>query len=115
MICLTCKGNFHEDNNISSMVELNNRYLIIKNVPAQVCKQCGEASYNHKTAKRIEELVNEMKTTAGEIVGADFINGEIVTAGFNWSKKNDMIAKFVVSMDELKDITENKALHPATG
>ena len=66
MNCLMCKGTL-ENKNTTFMVELDNCIIIIKNVPSQVCKQCGEVSYSNEVAKRLEELVNEVKNSITEI------------------------------------------------
>ena len=50
MNCLMCKGDL-EDKKTTYMVELNNCIIIIKNVPSQVCKQCGEVSYSNEVAQ----------------------------------------------------------------
>ena len=45
-----CKGKL-ENKNTTFMVELDNCIIIIiKNVPSQVCKQCGEVSYSKEVA-----------------------------------------------------------------
>lgn len=66
MNCLMCKGSL-ENKNTTFMVELDNCIVIIKNVPSQVCKQCGEVTYSNEVAKRLEELVNEVKNSITEI------------------------------------------------
>jgi len=66
-----CKGSL-ENKETSFMADLDNRYLIVKEVPSQVCKQCGEVSYSHDVAKRLEELVSDMKPTNTELVIASF-------------------------------------------
>ena len=57
MNCLMCKGDL-EDKKTTYMVELKNWIIIIKNVPSQVCKQCGEVSYSNEVAQQLERLVN---------------------------------------------------------
>ena len=42
--CFMCKGDL-ENKKTTFMVELDNCIIIIKNVPSQICKQCGEVSY----------------------------------------------------------------------
>ena len=54
MNCFMCKGDL-EDKNTTFMVELDNCIIIIKNVPSQVCKQCGEVSYSNEVAKQLEK------------------------------------------------------------
>ena len=66
MKCFMCKGNL-ENKNTTFMVELNNCIIIIKNVPSQVCKQCGEVSYSNEVAKQIEKLVSTVKDSITEI------------------------------------------------
>ena len=61
-----CKGNL-ENKNTTFMTELNNCIIIIKNVPSQVCKQCGEVSYTNKVAKQLEILVNTVRNSITEI------------------------------------------------
>ena len=66
MNCLMCKGSL-ENKNTTFMVELNNCIIIIKNVPSQVCKQCGEVSYSNEVAKQLEKLVNSVRDSITEI------------------------------------------------
>lgn len=66
MNCLICKGDL-EDKKTTYMVELNNCIIIIKNVPSQVCKQCGEVSYSNEVAQQLERLVNSVRNAITEI------------------------------------------------
>lgn len=67
MKCFLCKGEL-EDRNTTFMVELENCIIIIKNVPSQVCKQCGEVSYSNEVSKKLEELVGSVKNAITEIM-----------------------------------------------
>ena len=66
MNCFMCKGEL-EDKNTTFMTELDNCIIIIKNVPSQVCKQCGEISYTDEVAKQLEKLVNSVRNSITEI------------------------------------------------
>jgi len=66
MNCFMCKGKL-ENKNTTFMVELDNSIIIIKNVPSQVCKQCGEVTYTDEVAKQIQKLVNSVKNSITEI------------------------------------------------
>ncbi|MDR1702301.1 MAG: type II toxin-antitoxin system MqsA family antitoxin [Sporomusaceae bacterium] len=66
MKCFLCKGQY-EDKTTTFMVDLGNCIIIVKNVPSQVCSQCGEVSYSNKIAKQLEAIVNSMRTTITEI------------------------------------------------
>jgi YgiT-type zinc finger domain-containing protein len=64
--CFLCKGELIESTN-TYFVEFENKMLIIKNVPCLKCSQCGEVTYNFKTAKRLEEIVNAVKGSLSEL------------------------------------------------
>ena len=66
MSCFICKGRL-EDKSTTFMVEIEKSVIIIRNVPSQVCKQCGEKSYSDEVARRIEVIVNALKNTISEI------------------------------------------------
>lgn len=66
MSCFMCKGDM-EYKNTTFMVELENCIIIVKNVPSQVCKQCGEVSYSDEVAKQLEKLVSSAKNAIAEI------------------------------------------------
>ena len=66
MKCFMCKGDL-ENKKTTFMVELEECIIIIKNVPSQVCKQCGEVSYSDEVAKQLEKLVNSVKNVITEI------------------------------------------------
>jgi YgiT-type zinc finger domain-containing protein len=66
MKCFLCKG--HVANKLTTfMADIDNHIVIIKNVPSQVCSQCGETSYNNDVARMIESIVNDMRDTLAEI------------------------------------------------
>jgi hypothetical protein len=45
------------------MTDLGTCIVIVKNVPSQVCGQCGEVSYSNEVARRLEHIVNSIKNT----------------------------------------------------
>lgn len=49
------------------MVDLENSIVIIKNVPSQVCSQCGEVSYSNVVTNQIEKMVNMFRSSLTEI------------------------------------------------
>ncbi len=66
MNCFVCKG--HVSNKFTTfMVDLNHCIVIVKNVPSQVCDQCGETSYSDEIAKHLEKIVNNMREAVMEI------------------------------------------------
>ena len=66
MKCFFCKGKF-EDKATVYMIDLENCIIIVKNVPSQVCAQCGEVSYSHAVAVQLEKIVNDMRKAVTEV------------------------------------------------
>ena len=66
MKCLMCKGHL-EDKLTTFMVDLDNCIIIVKNVPSQVCSQCGEVSYSDDVTKHLEKIVNTLRNVITEI------------------------------------------------
>jgi YgiT-type zinc finger domain-containing protein len=66
-----CKGQY-EDKTTTFMVDLGNSIVIVKNVPSQVCTQCGEVSYNNTIAKQLEKIVSSMRTVITEIAVVNY-------------------------------------------
>jgi len=61
-----CKG-VVVDKAVTFMVEIDGTIIIVKNVPARVCAQCGEQSYADEVAHRLESIVNSIKGAITEI------------------------------------------------
>ena len=66
MNCFMCKG-LTEDKSTTFMVEIEKTIIIVRNVPSQVCRQCGEISYNDKVARELETIANKLKNTISEM------------------------------------------------
>ena len=66
MRCLYCKGSL-EDRQTNFIVDLGECIMIIKNVPSQVCSQCGEASYSNEVAKKLEIVVDRMRSMVRDV------------------------------------------------
>ncbi len=66
MSCFVCKGELIEKK-VNYMVDLEKTIIIIKEVPAKVCMQCGEQYFDDETAENIEKIVNQLKELATEV------------------------------------------------
>ena len=53
MKCFLCKGELREQLT-NFMIDVDNCFIIVKNVPSQVCGQCGEVSYTDEVAQKLE-------------------------------------------------------------
>ena len=71
MECFYCKGQI-EDKSASFMAEVDDRIVVIKNVPSQVCRQCGEVSYSRVVALQLEEMVKRSAQAAAELSIASY-------------------------------------------
>ncbi len=60
MNCFYCKGRTIETTT-KFIVDLGNCVVIVKNVPARVCQQCGEASFSDDVAKQLEKIVDAVR------------------------------------------------------
>ena len=66
MNCFMCKGSV-EDTFTTFMVDAGNCIVIVKNVPSQVCSQCGETSYADTVAEHLEKIIAEARKALSEI------------------------------------------------
>jgi YgiT-type zinc finger domain-containing protein len=57
-----CKGNL-QDGYSTFTADAGKCIIIIKNVPAQICGQCGEVSYSGDVAQRLEQIVASITQT----------------------------------------------------
>ncbi|MCL1820614.1 MAG: type II toxin-antitoxin system MqsA family antitoxin [Oscillospiraceae bacterium] len=74
MKCFMCKGML-EDCPTTFMVDANNCIVIVKNVPSQVCSQCGEVSYTDNVAAHLEKIANEAQKALSEIAIINYASG----------------------------------------
>lgn len=54
------------------MVDLGNCIVIVRNVPSQVCTQCGETSYTDEVAEQLEHIVNSVRNSMTEITVVNY-------------------------------------------
>ena len=65
MKCLICKHARMKEGTTILPIERGNAILLVTDIPAQVCANCGEPYIDEETARDVQELANE--TLAGEI------------------------------------------------
>ena len=66
MRCIMCKGNTSQTTH-TYIQEFDNCIIIIKNVPAIVCSQCGEVYYSDEIAEKLEEIVNRLQAIVKDV------------------------------------------------
>ncbi len=67
MKCILCKFNLVEGN-VNHIVDFNGHTIIIKGVPANICKQCGEYYVENDIALEIEKIIEDAKKNKAEIL-----------------------------------------------
>ncbi len=66
MRCIMCKGNTVQTTH-TYIQEFENCIIIIKNVPALVCSQCGEVYYSDEIAEKLEKIVNRLQAIVKDV------------------------------------------------
>lgn len=52
--------------------ELENTFVIVKNVPCHKCKQCGEVVYNAAVVGRLEEIAKQLEKALTEFAVVNY-------------------------------------------
>ena len=60
MTCFFCKGQT-EERLTKYIVDLGNVVVIVKNVPARVCQQCGEVTFSDAVVANLERIVGMVR------------------------------------------------------
>ncbi len=58
MTCEVCHGTVAGEN-ITFTVELDDKLVVVENVPAKVCGQCGERRFSPDTVEKLQKTVWE--------------------------------------------------------
>lgn len=66
-----CKGTL-EDKNTNFIADFDDCIIIIKNVPSQICTQCGEVSYSYEVSKQLEKIVQNVRSVVSDIAVVNF-------------------------------------------
>ncbi|MFL0194286.1 type II toxin-antitoxin system MqsA family antitoxin [Clostridium sp. WILCCON 0269] len=66
MNCILCKSNMI-DGKVNHIVDLDGHIIIIKGVPANICRQCGEYFIENNIALKLEKIVEEAMKNKAEI------------------------------------------------
>lgn len=66
MKCFKCNEELI-DKKVNYVVDLDQTIIIIKGVPAKVCKNCGEKYFDDSIAENIEKIVNKLKELSIEV------------------------------------------------
>ena len=71
-MCMLCKCKTIKNSFTTHVVNFNNSVIIIKNVPCEECVQCGEKFFSDEVMERLEDIVEQAKMVAGELLVTDY-------------------------------------------
>lgn len=66
MKCNICKADLTKGK-VNHIIDLGEGIIIIRNVPANVCIQCGEYYVSTETALKLESIVEKVKKNKAEV------------------------------------------------
>ena len=72
MRCVFCMGTLEEKTSAFT-VELDERIVVVKNVPSHVCSQCGEVSYSNDVYRELEKVVEQFRDTITEVAIVNYL------------------------------------------
>lgn len=67
MKCVVCKTGTTKKGKTNTMLERDGNFIIVKDIPADVCTQCGEAYFDEKTTKALLHITNEALNNGAEL------------------------------------------------
>lgn len=59
--CHVCGGSAAKSGFVSEVLTIEDRRVLVENIPAQVCERCGEATFSRETAEKIRRLVHDAR------------------------------------------------------
>jgi len=72
--CFRCKGGITPKFKTHA-VTLDNCVIIVKNVPALVCNQCGEVYFADKVMQNLEAIVDKLESIIKEVAIVEYAEG----------------------------------------
>ncbi|HBK53484.1 MAG: type II toxin-antitoxin system MqsA family antitoxin [Syntrophomonas sp.] len=66
MNCVLCKAGM-EQKTVNHVVDIQGQIIIVKNVPANVCLQCGEYYIDNEVARKLESIVEQTLQAGTEV------------------------------------------------
>jgi YgiT-type zinc finger domain-containing protein len=56
--CDVCGGTNFRDELITEVFEINGKRVLVKNIPARICIQCGEPIFSSETTEKVRRMVH---------------------------------------------------------
>ena len=71
MACFRCKGDTEQKLKTHAAV-LDKCVIIIRNVPALICKQCGEVYFTDDVMQKLEAIIDKLENIIKEVAIVDY-------------------------------------------
>ncbi len=71
MKCLSCKGSI-ENKLTNYIADFGDCIIVVRNVPSQVCSQCGEKSYSYHVSVRLQEIISQVRSLVSGIAEVNY-------------------------------------------
>ena len=71
-MCFYCKAQTTVPSTTTHVVTLSSCIIIVRNVPCEECVQCGEKFFSYEVMERLEDIVEQAKMVAGELLVTDY-------------------------------------------
>ena len=62
-----CGGRKSVDATVSEGFEIDGKRVLVENIPAEVCTQCGELTFSRETTERVRRMVHGEATPVGVV------------------------------------------------
>jgi YgiT-type zinc finger domain-containing protein len=56
--CYVCGSTHFTEKLVNEIFEINGQYVLVENIPAQVCSQCGEVTFSGETSEKVRLIVH---------------------------------------------------------
>ena len=56
--CDVCGGRDRRTETVSEVFEVDGKRVLVENIPAEVCVQCGEMTFSRDTTERVRRMVH---------------------------------------------------------
>lgn len=73
--CSYCKGNL-EKGKTEFIAHVGNEVIVVRDIPAYVCNQCGEAYFTPEISRKIDKIMDDVHQ--GRVCCRPIAAGEIV-------------------------------------
>jgi len=65
--CEVCGGTEFRHEEVEEVFHINGHYALVEHIPATVCMQCGEKTFNAETTEGIRKMLHERHQRARSV------------------------------------------------